>query len=148
VAENHCLLMSCKENEQHKLHLGGSRMNRLCILLTVMVVMVGAFFAAHEAVAKVLTGISGEDTLVGTARDNRLTGRGGDLASLGLSVVSFGEHEAAVAAVMWDETRRLGLGLADRACMATAVGFGLPALTADRQWLEVEWEGLLVELIR
>jgi PIN domain nuclease of toxin-antitoxin system len=53
-----------------------------------------------------------------------------------------------VAAMMWGETRRLGLGLADRACMATAVGYGLRALTADRSWTEVEWNGLSVELIR
>jgi Ca2+-binding RTX toxin-like protein len=53
-------------------------MSRLYILLTVMVVMVGAFFAAHEAVAKVLTGTGGEDTLVGTDRNDRFTGRGGE----------------------------------------------------------------------
>jgi hypothetical protein len=43
-----------------------------------MVVMVGAFFAGHEAIAKVLTGTGGNDTLVGTHRDHRLTGRGGE----------------------------------------------------------------------
>ncbi len=53
-------------------------MNRLYILLTVMVVMVGALFAGHEALAKVLTGTGGEDTLLGTDRDDRLDGRGGD----------------------------------------------------------------------
>jgi len=44
-----------------------------------MVVMVGApfFFAAHEAVAKVLTGTAG-DTLAGTEGDDRLKGGGGD----------------------------------------------------------------------
>jgi PIN domain nuclease of toxin-antitoxin system len=85
---------------------------------------------------------------VGTLSGPEAAGFAGDLASLGLSVVPFGEREASVAAVMWDKTRRLGLGLADRACMATAVGFGLPALTADRPWAEVEWKGLSVELIR
>ena len=85
---------------------------------------------------------------VGTLSGSEAAGFAGDLASLGLSVAPFGEREAAVAAVMWDKTRRLGLGLADRACMATAVGFGLPALTADRPWAEVEWKGLSVELIR
>lgn len=85
---------------------------------------------------------------VGTLSGPEAAGFVGDLASLGLSVVPFGEREASVAAVMWDKTRRLGLGLADRACMATAVGFGLPALTADRPWAEVEWKGLSVELIR
>lgn len=85
---------------------------------------------------------------VGTLSGPEAAGFAGDLASLGLSVVPFGEREVSVAAVMWDKTRRLGLGLADRACMATAVGFGLPALTADRPWAEVEWKGLSVELIR
>ena len=41
-------------------------MYRLYILLTVMVVMVGTLFAGQEALAKVLTGTAGADTLVGT----------------------------------------------------------------------------------
>ena len=53
-------------------------MNRLYILLTVMVMMVGTLFAGHEALAKVLTGTGGEDTLVGTDSEDRLTGRAGD----------------------------------------------------------------------
>src|SRR5215204_6150786 len=53
-------------------------MNRLYILLTVMVVMVGALFAGPQALAKVLTGTAGDDTLVGTDGDDRLDGRGGD----------------------------------------------------------------------
>lgn len=71
-----------------------------------------------------------------------------DLTELGLSFVRFGTEEAAVAAGMWPVARSLGLGLADRACLATAVVLGLPALTADRPWREVEWEGLSVEVIR
>lgn len=71
-----------------------------------------------------------------------------DLTELGLSFVSFGTEEATVAAGMWPVARSLGLGLADRACLATAVVLGLPALTADRPWREVEWEGLSVEVIR
>src|SRR5215203_6207784 len=43
----------------------GSRMNRLYILLTVMIVMVGALLATHEALAKVLTGTAGDDRLKG-----------------------------------------------------------------------------------
>jgi hypothetical protein len=46
-------------------------MNRLYFLLTVMVVMLGALFATHEALAKVLTGTGGKDRLLGTDRDNR-----------------------------------------------------------------------------
>jgi hypothetical protein len=40
--------------------------------------MVGAFFVGHEAVAKVLIGTAGDDTLVGNDRDERLTGRDGE----------------------------------------------------------------------
>jgi len=43
-----------------------------------MVVMFGAFFAGHEALAKVLTGTGGDDALVGTDREDRLTGRRGE----------------------------------------------------------------------
>src|SRR5829696_8123590 len=53
-------------------------MNRLYNLLTVMVLTAVAFFAAPEALAKVLTGTSGEDRLVGTDRADRLDGRAGE----------------------------------------------------------------------
>src|SRR5215213_10367065 len=53
-------------------------MNRLYNLLTVMVLTAVAFFAAPEALAKVLTGTAGEDRLIGTDRADRLTGRGGE----------------------------------------------------------------------
>ena len=43
-------------------------MNRLYNLLTVMV---GALFAGHEAIAKVLTGTAGDDTLLGTDKEDR-----------------------------------------------------------------------------
>jgi Ca2+-binding RTX toxin-like protein len=55
-------------------------MSRLSIFLTVMVVMVGApfFFFANEALAKVLTGTAGDDSLVGTDGKDELKGRAGD----------------------------------------------------------------------
>ncbi len=53
-------------------------MTKLYILLTVMVVLVGALFAGQEALAKVLTGTAGDDTLVGTDRDDRFTARDGE----------------------------------------------------------------------
>ena len=53
-------------------------MNRPYILLPVMVVVVGALFAAKEALAKVFTGTAGEDTLIGTDGNDRLKGRAGE----------------------------------------------------------------------
>ncbi len=72
----------------------------------------------------------------------------GDLQSLGVKFVDFGSDEAHVAARMWPVAATLGLGIADRACLATAVRLGIPALTADRPWKNVEWDGLIVEVIR
>ena len=71
-----------------------------------------------------------------------------DLLAVGLLVADFGAEHASVAAELWGSTRHLGLGVADRACLATAVVLGVPALTADRSWAGIEREGLFVELIR
>lgn len=70
-----------------------------------------------------------------------------ELGTLGLSVVDFGTREAGVAAELWSVTRSLGLSLADRACLATAICLERPAMTADLGWEGIEWEGLSVELI-
>ena len=53
------------------------------------------------------------------------------------------------AALMATVTRPFGLSLGDRICLALAQRTGLPALTADRSWLEVaEALGVKVEAIR
>lgn len=44
-------------------------------------------------------------------------------------------------------TRRLGLSLADRACLALALRLGVPVVTADRVWAEAD-VGVEVRLIR
>lgn len=44
-------------------------------------------------------------------------------------------------------TKRQGLSLADRACLALAERLGVPALTADRKWLEAD-VAAEVQLIR
>lgn len=45
-------------------------------------------------------------------------------------------------------TQRLGLGLGDRACLATARLQKLPVLTADRIWLKLKIRGVKVQCIR
>ncbi len=44
-------------------------------------------------------------------------------------------------------TRTLGLSLGDRYCLSLAQRLGVPALTADRQWANVE-VGVQVQVIR
>ncbi len=50
----------------------------------------------------------------------------------------FDNEQALAAAALLPRTRQLGLSLGDRACLALATLRALPALTADRAWLEVE----------
>jgi len=52
--------------------------NRLYTLFTVMAIMDGALFAGQDALAKVLAGTAGEDTLLGTDTADRLDGRAGE----------------------------------------------------------------------
>jgi ribonuclease VapC len=59
------------------------------------------------------------------------------------------EDLALQAALIAGLTRRVGLSLGDRICLALAKRTGLPALTADRSWLEVAGDlGVTVEAIR
>jgi ribonuclease VapC len=69
------------------------------------------------------------------------------VASIGLDVVPFDEDQAYMSAVLRQVTRAKGLSLGDRACLALAKSRGLPALTADRIWAELEI-GIEIRLIR
>ena len=67
-------------------------------------------------------------------------------AKLGLTVVPFDEEQAYKAGLLRQTTRSQGLSLGDRACLALAHSLGLPAITADRAWsnLNVGVEVILV----
>jgi len=54
-----------------------------------------------------------------------------------LAVVDFTADDAIAAALLVPITRRAGLSLADRACLALAQRLGAPAVTADRAWVGV-----------
>lgn len=55
--------------------------------------------------------------------------------------------DARMIARLWPRTRSVGLSLGDRACLATAHRLGLPTLTADTAWSELELD-LEIQLIR
>jgi ribonuclease VapC len=69
------------------------------------------------------------------------------LTELGLTVISFDQTQATIAASIREHARASGLGLADCCCLALALTEGLPVLTADRIWATL---GLFVpiELVR
>jgi ribonuclease VapC len=63
-----------------------------------------------------------------------------DIEALGLNltIADFDRDNAVSAAELRAGTRRLGLSLGDRACLATARSRGLPVLTADQAWTKLE----------
>lgn len=55
-----------------------------------------------------------------------------------VATVSFDEQQAFAAGELRTSTRSLGLSLGDRACLGLARLLGVPALTADRKWAELD----------
>ena len=64
-----------------------------------------------------------------------------------VTVEPFTRDDAYAVAAMRPATRQRGLSVGDRACLALALRLGLPALTADRVWTQVN-VGVTVELLR
>jgi ribonuclease VapC len=61
----------------------------------------------------------------------------GLLEGLSLRVVPFDHDDGFAAGLLRAPTRRAGLSLGDRACLALATRLDLPALTTDRAWKRV-----------
>lgn len=59
------------------------------------------------------------------------------LDGLNLDVVPFEEADAFAVGALRAPTRRAGLSLGDRACVALAASRDLPALTTDRAWKRI-----------
>jgi PIN domain nuclease of toxin-antitoxin system len=69
------------------------------------------------------------------------------LDSLGFDVAPLDDEAARRLAPLRARFRRAGLSFADCACLALAGATGLPALTADRRWAEID-HGIAVEVFR
>ena len=71
----------------------------------------------------------------------------GDLTALGVTLTPLDPDRAMVMGRLRPKTRGHGLSLGDRACLALALSSGVPALTADRAWAELDI-GVEIEVIR
>ena len=87
--------------------------------------------------------------VIGKAREDGVDTRGlrEDLESLGLAFEPFSAVQAEIAGRLKERTRRYGLSLGDRACLALGSDRGVPIYTADRAWKELHL-GVEVETTR
>jgi len=69
------------------------------------------------------------------------------LEELGLFIIPFSVEHAELAASLWKSTRQQGLSLADRACLAVAIGNKAPVYTADKAWTNLGLD-LDIQLLR
>jgi ribonuclease VapC len=67
--------------------------------------------------------------------------------TLQLKVSPFDQEQARLAGLLRVVTRRFGLSLGDRACLALACVQGAVALTCEKSWMKIE-AACVVELIR
>jgi len=67
--------------------------------------------------------------------------------ALGIAVVGFGHEKAYQCGMLRPNTKRLGLSLGDRACIALGREISARVVTADRTWAQLE-ESVDVEVIR
>ena len=71
-----------------------------------------------------------------------------DRADGGLRIESFTEEDGIEAADLRPRSKSQGLSFGDRACLALAARFEVPAVTADKDWTDLPEVGVAVKLIR
>ena len=68
--------------------------------------------------------------------------------TLGIELLPFAPEAALLSGRLCPATRALGLGLGDRACLATGRIEGCPVLTSDRSWRELDIADVDIRCIR
>ena len=78
--------------------------------------------------------------VIGKARNDGVDTRGlrEDLSSLGFALEPFSADQADIAGRLKECTRRFGLSLGDRACLALGSDRGETVYTADRAWSQLD----------
>lgn len=75
---------------------------------------------------------------VATLLDRHVVEADAAIQAMELTIIPFDETRALAAASLRPITRHAGLSLGDRACLALARELNVPAVTADRSWLQVD----------
>jgi ribonuclease VapC len=108
--------------------------------------------AAEQAIAAraSISSVNLAEVMTRLTRDGANVGASTEvLLALPITVVDLDAHLAIAAGAMVEQTKPFGLSLGDRACLALAKREQLPALTADRIWLQAgPLLGVEVRLIR
>ena len=68
--------------------------------------------------------------------------------NIGFEEKAFDHKQAALSGIIRNKTKKLGLSLGDRACLALGISLGLPVLTADKNWSKIEELDLVIKIIR
>ena len=76
-----------------------------------------------------------------------ITGMQEEFTEIGVTFEPFTPNQAELTAQLWDKTRKFGLSLADRSCLALAIDKEAVVLTADRAWTKLD-VGIEILLIR
>lgn len=63
-------------------------------------------------------------------------------------IISADKGQAITAGLLRAKTKTLGLSLGDRICLALALKLGLPVITTDRQWGNLNLDKLEVRVLR
>jgi ribonuclease VapC len=105
-------------------------------------------FDAERLVGAAISAVNLSEVLA-KLRSGGLSGVEANAATdaLDLQIVPFDKSQAEAAAELFAPTRRAGLSLADRACLALALRAGKPVVTADRAWANLD-VGVEIVLIR
>lgn len=80
-------------------------------------------------------------------RQVNVVGMQEEFSEVGVVFEPFTPSQAELAAHLWKKTRRRGLSLADRACLALAIEQEAAVLTADRVWAELKLD-VEIQLVR
>jgi len=134
--------------EEEQAHIRGAAVLDASALLTLLFQEPGATAVANViAQGAAVSTVNISEVAAVLVRHERDTDRILRAVAAQVTVEPFTAEDALAAAALWAPTRVTGLSLGDRACLALALRLGVPAVTADREWVTVN-VGIAIHLVR